>query len=337
MQKNFEISRKSLQPWSCEYRIFSNGHWRWLQIQSIPEAQSDGAIIWDGVAIEITTLKDQESQLRGALAAAEAANIAKRDFLATMSHELRTPLNAIIGFSRIMVDEMLGPMGNELYLDYARDVQQSGQHLLSLIDGILDLSRVEADHVKLDEGPVDLGAVARFSASLQVSRAEEAGVRLECRTAPNIPLVIGDEVRLRQIVANLLTNAIKFTPAGGEVTISAAATPDGKAAIVIRDTGIGIADENLSRVFEPFFQVDSSLSRTLQEGVGLGLPLARRWTELNHGTLELTSELGSGTTVTITFPAGLPDALAHADDMALSFVRDQQLPPVGEPSRTIAA
>jgi signal transduction histidine kinase len=302
LRRSLEQSRASLRPWRHEYRIASGDGWRWLQIQSIPKAYADGTVVWDGVAIEITKLKEQEGQLRSALKEAEAANIAKRDFLATMSHELRTPLNAIIGFSRIMVDEMLGPMENTLYLDYARDVHQAGQHLLTLIDGILDLSRSETEQVTLDMAPVDVGGLALYGTTLVAKRAEEAIVKLECRAAPAIPLVVGDESRLQQVIVNLLTNAIKFTPAGGEVTISVTPTENDSVAIVVSDTGIGIAPEHLSKVFEPFFQVDGSLNRTLQEGVGMGLPLARRLTELHGGRLDIESEVGRGTTVTVFLP-----------------------------------
>jgi signal transduction histidine kinase len=243
----------------------------------------------------------READLREAMSRVELANRTKSEFLASMSHELRTPLNAIIGFSEMMNAEMFGDLGSERYRAYVSDIHASGIHLLSLINDLLDLSKAEADKLELRETYVDVAATVTHSLRMMSSRATGAGVEMAADLPNELPLLWADERRLKQVVLNLLTNAVKFTPRGGEARIGVEWRPQGLA-IIVRDSGIGIAPEDIPRVVIPFVQVGDLYSRP-QEGSGLGLPLSKRLMELHGGTLELTSEPGCGTTVTILFPA----------------------------------
>ena len=232
---------------------------------------------------------------------AEAANRAKSDFLANMSHELRTPLNAIIGFSEVMQNEVLGAVGNPQYRAYIDDIHASGTHLLQIINDILDLSKAEAGKLTLDEGVFDVRDAIRAVAQLTSVRAKEGGLDLTIDIPDDIPLLRGDERKTMQIVLNLVTNAIKFSPSGGSIAIVCRADPGEGLSIAVTDTGIGIAQDDLGRVIEPFEQVDSSLSRK-QQGTGLGLPLVRAMMELHGGRLVLDSTVGVGTEAKIVFP-----------------------------------
>jgi signal transduction histidine kinase len=243
----------------------------------------------------------READLREATSRAELANRAKSEFLASMSHELRTPLNAIIGFSEMMNAEMFGGLGSERYRDYVNDIHASGVHLLSLINDLLDLSKAEADKLELRETYVDIAAVISHSLRMITSRANAAGVDVASDLPKDLPLLWADERRLTQIILNLLTNAVKFTPRGGRARIGVEWKPAGLA-IIVGDTGIGIAAEDIPRVVIPFVQVGDLYSRP-QEGSGLGLPLSKRLVELHGGSLALDSAPGRGTTVTVLFPA----------------------------------
>ncbi|MGV8997242.1 MAG: MHYT domain-containing protein [Parvibaculaceae bacterium] len=236
-----------------------------------------------------------------ALEAASTSNQSKSQFLATMSHELRTPLNAIIGFSEILATELFGPLGNPRYKEYANDVKDSGSHLLSLINDILDFSKVDAGHLQLDDENVALDQVIEESIRMVRQQASHQEVNLSTEIAGNLPLVLCDHRRVRQVLLNLLSNATKFTPTGGRITVSA--HYDGECVSVsVADTGIGIAAKDIPLAMERFGQIDSSLNRKY-EGTGLGLPLSKRLIELHDGTLTLESELNVGTTVTALFPA----------------------------------
>jgi signal transduction histidine kinase len=242
------------------------------------------------------TARDLESALEEAAGASQA----KSQFLAAMSHELRTPLNAIIGFAEMLAQEMFGPLGSQRYRDYAGTIQSSGRHLLGLINDILDFSKLDAGALELDEQTVDLSAVARESARMLDTQVNEARVRLHEQLDPALPQLLADARRVRQIVLNLLANAVKFTPPEGEVRVTTYRTEAG-IALAVSDTGIGIAANDIPKALERFGQVDNRLARKY-DGTGLGLPLSKRLAELHGGTLELESELGRGTTVTVTFP-----------------------------------
>jgi len=245
-------------------------------------------------------LEATTANLHQAFEAAAAGSQAKSQFLATMSHELRTPLNAIIGFSEIMANEVFGPHANARYKEYSGSIQASGNHLLGLINDILDFSKIDAGRLELQESVVDIGDIVTSVLQMTQGQAEAAGVRLLSPTTTPLPPVCADERRLRQVLLNLLSNAIKFTPRGGEVRIIAELR-NGGIAISVTDTGIGIAPEDIPRALERFGQIDSRLSRKY-EGTGLGLPLSKGLMELHGGTLDLTSVVGVGSTVTITLP-----------------------------------
>ncbi len=246
-------------------------------------------------------LETRTVELDAALRAAAAASEAKSVFLATMSHELRTPLNAIIGFSEMLGQEMFGRHSDPRYKEYAESVCESGQHLLGLINDVLDFSKIDAGRLELNEGMVDLGKAIRGAAHMVSGQAATTGVALDLDLLPELPLVRGDERRVRQVVLNLLSNAVKFTPADGRVRLTCEARPNGTVAIVVADTGIGIAAKDIPRALDRFGQIDSSLARRY-DGTGLGLPLAKKLMELHGGTLKIESEVGVGTTVTVVFP-----------------------------------
>ncbi len=250
---------------------------------------------------DVTGSYSAERQLRSAKEEAELASRAKSDFLANVSHELRTPLNAIIGFSEIIKDQLFGPMGNQRYREYAIDIHDSGTHLLSLINDILDLSKIEAGKFELHEEPIDLEAATKASFRIMRDRAEEAGVVLTLDFPAQTPRLRADPRAVKQILLNLLSNAVKFTDAGGQVSVEARMLGSGGLRVQVKDTGIGIAEEDIAKAMAPFGQVDSSLSRKY-EGTGLGLPLTRRLVDLHGGCLTLASKAGQGTSVTIDFP-----------------------------------
>ena len=237
------------------------------------------------------------------------ANEAKSRFLAMMSHELRTPLNAIIGFSEIIAKQMFGPVQPERYRGYAADIDRSGRHLLGLINGILDLSRAAEGKLNLREDTIDIGDLLEQCRRMLEPRAEEAGLRLTLKRPISLLQLRGDERMVRQIVLNLLSNALKFTPSGGTVALGADQLEDGALTLTVADTGIGIAASDMEIAMTPFGQIDSSLARKY-EGAGLGLPLSRTLIELHGGTLTLASEPGRGTTATVRFPGSRTGAVA---------------------------
>ena len=242
-----------------------------------------------------------EEAHRAAQQAAEKANLAKTEFLATMSHELRTPLNAIIGFSEIIQTETLGPVGSLKYREYATDINTSGQHLLSLISDILDLSKIESGGEELREREVDVSEVVAASIKLLEQIAANGGVALQCDIADSLLRLRADERKLKQILVNLLSNAVKFTSRGGSVTLSVRCDPDGGYVFRVSDSGIGIASEDMPTALSQFGQVERAISRE-HEGAGLGLPLSKSLVEMHGGSLDVESEFGVGTTVTVRFP-----------------------------------
>jgi signal transduction histidine kinase len=240
---------------------------------------------------------------RLALLNAEAANRAKTEFLANMSHELRTPLNAIIGFSDVIQNEIMGRIEeNPKYIDYARDIREAGTHLLGVINDILDIAKIEAGQLDLQEDAFDAGHALDACISMLSNRAEEAGVHLIREGSEFQVTIWGDEKKLKQIVLNLLSNAIKFTPKGGNVTLSTRIGGDGGFELTVSDTGIGIAEGDLDKALAPFSQVDNAQQRN-HEGTGLGLPISRALAELHDGSLEIQSEPGLGTAVTVRLPS----------------------------------
>ncbi|CAA7614638.1 Signal transduction histidine kinase [Candidatus Terasakiella magnetica] len=261
---------------------------------------------------DITDRKRTEQTLRDARDEAERGNRAKATFLANISHELRTPLNAIIGFSEMMKHEIFGPLEPVGYRTYIDDIHESGQHLLELINDILDMSKAEAGMTDLSESPVDVTDIIRISIRLLARRAQSAGITLVDTLPPDLPPLQADERRMRQIMLNLLSNAVKFSDDGGSVTVSVEIDQAGMR-IIVSDTGIGMTQEELGRVMEPFVQADTRLSRKY-EGSGLGLPLTKALVTAHGGTLTLESAPGLGTTATVSFPPGR----VLSSDMAVS-------------------
>ncbi len=232
---------------------------------------------------------------------AESANIAKSRFLATMSHELRTPLNAILGFSEVMHSEMLGPMQNENYKGYAGNIHDSGRHLLQLINDILDLSRIEADRYELHEEPVRLTEVVEDCVRLLHLRAQSKGLHVSLDFEKGLRQLWADERAIRQICLNLITNALKFTPRGGSITLTVGSTRDSGQTLVVKDTGPGIPKDEIPKVMQAFGQ-GSLAHQTAEGGTGLGLPIVQNLVTLHGGTFELRSELRKGTEAIVILP-----------------------------------
>ena len=244
-------------------------------------------------------LEKTSDELVVALGKAAEASKAKSEFLASMSHELRTPLNAVIGFSDAMVMEIFGSMGAR-YKDYASDIRSSGAHLLSLINDVLDLTRLDAGQAELREEVFGLPELIGESLRMIQSQAQKADIALTTGIADGLPALKADKRRVKQVLVNLLSNAVKFTPTGGQVRISAQLSEMGLT-LAVADNGIGIADEDIPKALEVFGQVDSSLARKY-EGTGLGLPLSKQLMELHGGTLSLESRVNVGTIVSVTLP-----------------------------------
>jgi PAS domain S-box-containing protein len=252
------------------------------------------------ISIDITERKKTEFDLVAAKDLAEVGNRSKTEFLANMSHELRTPLNAIIGFSQVMASEMLGPLGSKKYVGYARDIGDSAEHLLRIIDEILDVSKLEAGKLELTEEHVDIAKVIRDMVHLVEERARPTDVVIETSVEPDLPQLRADGRKVKQILDNVVTNAVKFSNPGGVVAIDAHLV-DGKIQISVVDHGIGMDQAEVETAVTRFGQVASAWSRK-HAGTGLGLPLAIGLVELHGGTLALESDKGVGTTVTVTFP-----------------------------------
>ncbi len=249
----------------------------------------------------IAELAEEKSISDGARHRAEEANKAKSRFLATMSHELRTPLNAIMGFSEVMKTEVFGPMSNPTYKDYAQNIHESGSHLLKLINEILDLSRIEAGRYELHEEPIHISDMAEDCHRLLMLRAENKGIQIIEDFEPGLPQIWADQRAIRQIILNLLSNALKFTPQGGKVLITIRGTQDGGQTLSVLDTGPGIPEDEIPKVLEAFGQ-GSLAHQTAEGGTGLGLSIVQKLVELHGGQFHLKSELRKGTIVTFELP-----------------------------------
>jgi len=293
-------------------RIMRDGTLRHISINGKPVFDDSGRFRgYAGNARDITPDIMVERRLLEAKAEAEAASRTKSDFLAVISHELRTPLNAIIGFSDVINREVLGPIGNIKYREYAGDILSAGRHLLGLINNILDMSKIEAQKMELFEETVDIATLAAGCLKIVERQAADAQIALAIDVPAGLPGIRGDEMRLKQILFNLLANAVKFTAAGGHVTLSAGLLAAGGIEIAVSDTGIGMSGEEIAIALQPFRQVESALARK-HEGTGLGLPLVKAFVEMHGGALVLQSEPGKGTTARVVLPASRVVAQAEA-------------------------
>ena len=262
-----------------------------LQLFKI-KVEKDGLI----VELEKATAISNDSRRR-----AEEANLAKSRFLATMSHELRTPLNAIIGFSEIMKEELLGPLENASYKEYVTDIHSSGDHLLNLINEILDLSRVEAGRYELNEEVISIVDVLNDCNTLMMLRAKNKDIKIKITTESGMNRVWADERAIRQIILNLMANAVKFTPQGGEINVLVGRTKGGGQYVSVRDNGPGIPEEEIPIVLSPFGQGSLAI-KSAEQGTGLGLPICQALINMHAGTLDLKSKLRVGTSVTVSLP-----------------------------------
>jgi len=235
------------------------------------------------------------------LAASTEANRAKSLFLANMSHELRTPLNAVIGFSEIIHDQPVGTVVTEQYRDYAKDIHSAGQHLLRIVNDVLDISKIEAGRSELHQDRMEIAHVARRALKLVEAAASNAGVTITADLPPDLPDLIADEIRVKQILINLLSNAVKFSKTPGLAVLGAAPRPDGGLALWVRDNGIGMTEREIALARQPFRQVQNSFARQ-HEGAGLGLSLVEGFIALHGGRMEIDSKPGEGTTVSLVFP-----------------------------------
>jgi signal transduction histidine kinase len=250
----------------------------------------------------VAALQTMTVTLANARDEALQANRTKSMLLANVSHELRTPLNAINGFSDLMKHQIYGPLGNERYVEYAADIHRSGEMLLSLINDLLDVTKLESGRHELEESTCDLAGLVEEASGLVKMQAEKGGVALELQIDSAIPQVNADERALRQIALNLLSNAVKFTPAGGSVMVSCALDAKGRPTIVVKDTGCGIPQEEMKDLFQPFARATEA-KRASTPGTGLGLAIVKSLVELHQGTIAMGSRVGHGTTVTVTLPA----------------------------------
>jgi PAS domain S-box-containing protein len=301
-----DISSEEYVAWRMEMRRkdggtpvvhrHSDGNW----VRSTERPTTEGGIV--SINTDVTVLKNRELELREAVQQAETADRAKSEFLANMSHELRTPLNAVIAFSEIIKDETFGPFDREKYRDYANDINNSGQHLLELINDILDISKIESGTDELHEERIEIPRIIASALKLVEQRAAQGDIKLEFEPPDRLLTLYADERKLKQILVNLLSNAVKFTDPGGAVTLRAWCRLDSGYVFQISDTGIGIAPEDIRKVLSRFGQADEGLNRRY-DGTGLGLPLTKALVEQHGGTLDLQSKVGIGTTATVRFPA----------------------------------
>ena len=274
----------------------TDGTWRFVEVVIL---KSGHTVM---VSNDITELKKAQIALIKAKEEAELANRAKTDFLANMSHELRTPLNSIIGFSELLISTDFETLGMSSVEEYLSDINRSGRHLLRLISDILDISKIEVGELKLDEEALCLRELSEECLRMISERARRAGTKISNHERLPKVRLFADETRVKQIILNLLTNAIKFTGNGGQITFGWYANDDGTISMAVTDTGTGMAEDNIRVALEPFGQVANSMTRE-HEGAGLGLPLSRRLAELHQAELTIESDVGKGTTVRVTFPA----------------------------------
>jgi cell cycle sensor histidine kinase DivJ len=314
------------EPIAVEFRIRRAGpsesaRYNWVEMRCRPlQAAPHERLERPGIVAitrDISDRKAQEAELMRTRDEAESASRAKTQFLANMSHELRTPLNAVIGFSEILRRELFGALGEARYRDYARLIHESGEHLLNVVNDILDMSKIEAGKFRIVKEPFDVASLVKSCCDLMRHAAEQRSVSLIVDMAPGIPELPADKRACKQMLLNVISNAIKFTDPGGWVRVSARAT-GGSVEFIVSDNGIGIAEQDLPKLGNPFVQANNSYDRSY-DGAGLGLSVVKGLARLHGGRLELASVLGEGTIVTIVLPL---------DGAAESVEEPRQEPPV---------
>ncbi len=287
-----------------EFRLeCKNGAVRWASLSYQPVYDDSESLIGARWSVrDINAQKKNEQKVKLAMTQAELANRAKTELVTNMSHELRTPLNAIIGFSESIRQETFGPLNNDKYLEYINCIHASGEHLLELINDILDVAAIEAGKLELNLEEVNISFLIEACLRLMRPRAETAGILISNEIDPGMPAINVDERRIKQVFLNILSNAVKFTENGGEVHIGAWLDEADDMVINVADTGIGMDEEGITKSLMYFGQADSQLARKY-EGTGLGLPLSKNLVEMHGGQLELKSQKGKGTSVTVRIPA----------------------------------
>jgi two-component system cell cycle sensor histidine kinase PleC len=301
--RNVENALSGNQPYTIDHRIVRpDGVERTVREEAEILFDEHGqATVMDGVVQDITEDQERETELRAAKERAEEAAVAKSRFLAMMSHELRTPLNAIIGFGDLIAREAFGPLGSERYREYAADIHASGQHLLDVINDVLEMSRMETGGAELAEETVALGEVVNNAVRLVGEKANRHGISITTDVDPRDLAIVGDLPRVRQILFNLIDNAIKFSDRNSQIRVRADRTDEGCARLHVTDQGGGIPEHIKPRITDAFTQASETLSRN-RDGIGLGLSLVKAFAELHGGSLEIDSEVGRGTTMTVVFP-----------------------------------
>jgi len=289
-------------PFQIEHRIvLGDGDIKIVRQQGEAQLDSDGRLVrLEGIILDITDLTAREQALNQARIRAEMADRAKTEFLANMSHELRTPLNAVIGFSDVLAQQIMGPIP-AAYAESIDAIRSSGRHLLEIIGDLLEMSRIESGDRYLQEFPFDVRAAIHDSTRHFTAQAQRDGIALSVDETGKLPDLIGEERAFKQVLGNLLSNALKFTPRHGHVSITATSDPQTGLLIAVSDTGKGIDPKLLPQLGKPFAQGESSLSRRYG-GVGLGLAISRRLMHMHGGRLEITSAPGAGTRVIMIFP-----------------------------------
>lgn len=285
-----------------ETQVFKKGGSKIWVSENIRCVKDEGGHIlyFEGSMEDITKRKEAELALREAKVQSDMANRAKTEFIANMSHELRTPLNAIIGFSEIMKNEVMGPLGADMYRDYVRDIYKSGKGLLKIINEILDISKIESGDRELNESEFSFSNVVETCLELHRTKVQDKGIII-ANNARDLPHIIGEELAVKQIIVNIYSNAVKFTPDGGRITMMSTFDHDGSLRFSISDTGVGLSKDEIQKALSPFGQIDNALDRA-GSGAGLGLTLSKSMMQLHGGDLEILSEKGIGTTVSLIFP-----------------------------------